>query len=176
MRKYRRWTDEELSRLESYADQIPRPPVSELASVFQRTESAIKNKLYMLFPSSRTNEAYTDNEISYIRDNIHRYSVKQLSNHLGRSRASVASVIRRLKLRRYDPDEWCKISDRITALRREGVNWREVARIISVEFKREYRHTHLCQRYYYNTRGKKWQQVKNTQQPKSHSYAETRAS
>lgn len=176
MRKYRRWTDEELSRLENYADQIPRPPVSELAAVFQRTESAIKNKLYMLFPSMRTNDAYTDNEISYIRDNIHRYSVKQLSNHLGRSRASVASVIRRLKLRRYDPDEWRKISDRITALRREGVNWREVARIISVEFKREYHHTHLCQRYYYNTRGKKWQQVKNTQQPKSHSYAETRAS
>ena len=73
MRKYRRWTDEELSRLENYADQIPRPPVSELAAVFQRTESAIKNKLYMLFPSMRTNDAYTDNEISYIRDNIHRY-------------------------------------------------------------------------------------------------------
>ncbi len=176
MRKYRRWTDEELSRLENYAYQIPRPSISELVTVFQRTESAIKNKLYVLFPSPRTNATYTDNELSYIRDNIHRYSIKRMSNHLGRSKASVASVIRRHKLRRYDPGEWCKISDRITTLRHEGVSWREVARIINVEFKREYHHTHLCQRYYYNTRGKKWRQVKNTQQPKSHSYVETLAS
>lgn len=180
MPKSRRWTDEELTRLERYANQIPRPSLKYLADVFQRTESAIRNKLNTI-PSARTNARYTEDELAYIRNNIHRCSVKKMAKHLGRPELGVASVIRRLGLRRYEPDEWCKISARITSLRRAGVIWKEVARIINVEFEQDYHFINLRHRYCYNTGDKKrvrkkWQQVKNTQQQKSRSYASTLAS
>lgn len=148
MGQKRRWTKEEFEHLERLAEQIPRPSITVIAKQLNRSKSAIKNKIAM-FPSSRTNKPYTENEIDFIRDNIRRLSFNEMATQLNRSSSSVSAMARRMGLRRNPSGERVKMLERTKALRDDGLTWEETVSIINKEFGKQYKPITLRQRFSY---------------------------
>lgn len=148
MGQKRRWTEDEFELLAYLAAQIPRPSITVIAKQLNRSKSAIKNKIAM-FPSSRTNRHYTENEIDFIRDNIRRLSFNEMATQLNRSSSSVSAMARRMGLRRNPSDERVKMLERTKALRDDGLTWKETVSIINKEFGKQYKPITLRQRLSY---------------------------
>lgn len=103
--RFKAWSKKDEKTLKAKFNSVP---VEELASELKRTVASLNSRarsLGLLVPtkSNVTRASWSEEEISYVKKNVNKKSLEEMSDYLGRSVASIQCKMTSLKIRKAFP-------------------------------------------------------------------------